>query len=236
MTTNKQQIKQLLIKSLLKYKFEDYITDDRIVRACNGVKGYNEKYAGSTFTDEDRIIFETGIKQAFSKKFDLKYFNSKSVKELYKACCYIENEYDNGCYTYDDGIYWYGVEEFNKAKEIMKEHELKDLRAILLNGRIYELLKRDFPSIKLLDIDDYKAYMEYNYENYDGIIFGKLGNYILQIGCTIYVSTTSMLSKIFASYKINDQFVFILKNYKTNKSIKVNNYSDIKRTLQRVKE
>jgi len=123
----KHEIKNLLLKSLLSFKFDGRVTPRTLERAFQGIHNYNDSYdhlweirKGYVLDEKSRLLMEKAIRQCYENKINIKYFESKTIKELYSAICYYENEYSsNGGWTYRMGIYWDGENEFDSADRLL---------------------------------------------------------------------------------------------------------------------
>lgn len=123
----KHEIKNLLIRSLLSFKFDPRVTINSLEKAFQGIHNYNNDYdhlwetrKGYELNDKSRLLMEKAIKQCYTNTINNKYFESKTIKELYSAICYYENEYSsNGGWTYRMGIFWCGENDFDLADKLL---------------------------------------------------------------------------------------------------------------------
>lgn len=239
--TQNQQIKELLITSLTKFKFDKCVTQQTLKESFKGIAKYNkehdylwEKRHGYVLDNKSRVLMETAIKQVYNKNINYNFFKSKTINELYSAICYYENEYiSNHGYTYGMGILWCGENEFEQAQNMIDTNSNKELKQLITSGRIVYKLKKDFPNADIINYESCQNYCYYMYKTNTSCYITIYGNYMLKLGCICFKSQDNLENKRDASFILNENLVLILKNEKTGKSIKVNNYSDIKRTLQR---
>lgn len=115
------------------------------------------------------------------------------------------------------------------------EFKSSNLSVLVLNGDIFNILREDFPKIKLQDKDDYMYYIREGYMSYAFTNFAILGNYTLALRCTCILASGSMMNNCIKAYKVNDMFSLSVYNRKTDKYLSVKSYNDIKRILSRVK-
>ena len=218
---NNKNIRRGLIKGVTDVTFSKYTNKNKVKSCIESLHyDYDDKYGKEAVN-----ILEEAIISAYNnKKVDLSKYKTET---LYKAYEIIES--DDGCNTYDLGVF------LGNCKIIRETFKSSNLSVLVLNGDIFNILREDFPKIKLQDKDDYMHYIREGYMNYAFTNFAILGNYTLALRCTCILAFGSTMNNCIKAYKVNDMFSLSVYNRKTDKYLSVKSYNDIKRILSRVK-
>lgn len=235
--TKKERLRKLLEDASCNYEFSKYL--DNIQKAVKNSYYQMRNYYART--DEERatvdIMYDIIGKVAKKEKID---FSKYSDAQLFDVLTLTRKELDGGDYTYDLGVLWGGHPEYEEILKLMEEIRTTNMSSndkfveMLLNGNILDKLSEDFPRIRLTDKYEYLSYINTYYRKYASYVFGRLGNYKLELAGINMLDPLSMENRACTHLKLNKDIGFRVINLKTCNILKANTYGDIKRILSKV--
>lgn len=235
--TKKERLRKLLEDASCNYEFSKYL--DNIQKAVKNSYYQMRNYYART--DEERATVDTMYdiigKVAKKEKID---FSKYSDAQLFDVLNLTKKELSGGDYTYDLGVLWYGSSQYDEILKLMEEIRTTNMSSndkfveIILNGNILDKLREDFSRIKLTDKYEYLSYINTYYRNYASYVFGRLGNYKLELAGINMLDPLSMENRAYTHLKLNKDIGFRVINLKTCNILKANTYGDIKRILSKV--
>lgn len=234
--TKKEKLRKLLEEASCDYKFSDCVSD--VLKAVKASYFQMRTYYASN--NKERAIVDTMYeiigKVAKKEEIDFSVYSDEQLLEVLELT---RRELNDGAYTYDFGVLWYGYSKYEEVLKLMTEPGKKGASAkdifveMLLNGSIIHRLKTDFPKIQLSSQDEYQGYIDTHWYKFTTNTFAKLGNYELQVVNIGSPKFKSMASQPVTYLILNKHLGFRLVNRKTAKILKTDSYSDVKKILRR---
>lgn len=187
---------------------------------------YLDKYAKSSRIRPIMHIEDTEKRQLAFNKLDL--------QSKIRFLNYILDKYEE---LYANGLNWVTITDYERykklknAESINKEYEgLSKLAKVLINGEIIDIISKY--SCQIVSKQEYLYALRQGLKERPNFTFCLNDRgYSLTLGSTSCLCEACFINKAEASYIINKDVVLILSNA-SNKSLKVENLSDITRVFK----
>lgn len=228
---------------LISIKFNDNLSYEELDKCCalwyNRLKSsYDAKMVCKTFSVE----LEKVVKAVYSHS-DLSFVDDYSIKWLYSISSLLHYNLSDGAFI--GLIDWRGQSNFyslsdeylqldliyDLSEPLKSIERLNTFSELLLSGGILNKLGKNFRGISLSGIKEYIEYIGRGYIYSPMFCFAVYESFMLSIGCTVVSDVGSSVNKINNSYVINDRFVLLIYDNKTDLLLKVQSYEDLERIL-----